>query len=51
MAKFTFFAVILLVIGAVQLAQAEDVPQDFAPFDPTEGSGFVNTTLEERCCL
>ncbi|KAE9072302.1 hypothetical protein PF010_g25536 [Phytophthora fragariae] len=51
MAKFAFFAAILLVLGAVQLAQAEDVPQDFAPLDPTEGSGFVNTALEERCCL
>ncbi|KAE9021206.1 hypothetical protein PR002_g12319 [Phytophthora rubi] len=51
MAKFAFFAAILLVLGAVQLAQAEDVPQDFAPLDPTEGSGFVNTTLEESIVL
>ncbi|KAE9101889.1 hypothetical protein PF006_g22572 [Phytophthora fragariae] len=51
MAKFVFFAAILLVVGVIQLAQAEDIPQDFAPFDTTEGSGFVNTTLEERCCL
>ncbi|KAE8898955.1 hypothetical protein PF005_g24440 [Phytophthora fragariae] len=50
MANFTFFATILLVVGAIQLVQADDVPQDFVSFDPTEGSGFMNTTLEERCC-
>ncbi|KAE8979114.1 hypothetical protein PR003_g25943 [Phytophthora rubi] len=51
MAKFAFFAAILLVVGTIQLTQAEEAPQDFAPLDPTDGSGFVNITLEERCCL
>ncbi|KAJ8566752.1 hypothetical protein ON010_g6369 [Phytophthora cinnamomi] len=51
MAKFSFFIAVLLAVATIQLAHADEAPQDFAPLDPAEGSGFVNTTLEERCCL
>lgn len=51
MAKFAFFTALLLAIATVQLAYAEDASLDIAPFDSIEGSGFLNTTLEERCCL
>ncbi|KAG6617003.1 uncharacterized protein IUM83_04789 [Phytophthora cinnamomi] len=52
MAKFTFFAAILLAVATIQLAHADEPPHDFAPFNSAaEGSGFVNTTLEEKCCL
>ncbi|KAF4030061.1 hypothetical protein GN244_ATG18149 [Phytophthora infestans] len=60
MAKFTFFAALLLAIGAIN---AVDISADELPpfalaegsdrIDTTlaDGSGQVNATLEERCCL
>ncbi|KAL3669416.1 hypothetical protein V7S43_005811 [Phytophthora oleae] len=49
MAKFVFLAALLLVIG---MTYAEDINIDaLPPFKPAEGSGLVNATLEERCCL
>ncbi|ETK82078.1 hypothetical protein F442_12671 [Phytophthora nicotianae P10297] len=60
MTKFAFFAALLLVIGGIN---AVDINADELPpfaladerdqFNSTlaDGSGQVNTTLEERCCL
>ncbi|KAL4139895.1 hypothetical protein PRNP1_015324 [Phytophthora ramorum] len=52
MTKLVFFAALLLVIGTALSVdgKASAVPE-FAPFDPTEGSGAVNTTLEERLAI
>ncbi|EEY54458.1 uncharacterized protein PITG_08103 [Phytophthora infestans T30-4] len=60
MTKFTFFAALLLAIGAINAVDIS--PDGLPPFalaegsdqiDATlaDGSGQVNATLEERCCL
>ncbi|KAL3670804.1 hypothetical protein V7S43_003994 [Phytophthora oleae] len=49
MTKFAVVAVLFLAIG---MAHAEDVNINvLPPFDSADGSGLVNSTLEERCCL